>query len=71
MELKNESACCYFFFNSKMSDQTDGILLEILAEMKTANQNSHRQVDLLDTLVGFVQNLMGMVRMLGRFMGAF
>lgn len=54
-----------------MSDQTDGILLEILAEMKTANQNSHRQVDLLDTLIGFVQNLMGMVRMLGRFMGAF
>lgn len=54
-----------------MSDQTDGILLEILAEMKSANQNSHRQVDLLETLIGFVQNLMGMVRMLGRNMGAF
>ena len=54
-----------------MSDQTDGILLEILAEMKTANQNSHRQVDLLDTLVGFVQNLMGMMQLIGQVMRAF
>lgn len=54
-----------------MSDHTDTILLEILTEMKTANQNARRQVDLLETLMEFVQTLVGMVRGVGGFMGAF
>jgi hypothetical protein len=70
-ELENERCFVHNFFNSKMSDHTDTILLEILTEMKTANQNARRQVDLLETLMEFVQTLVGMVRGVGGFMGAF
>jgi hypothetical protein len=54
-----------------MSDRTDNILLEILTEMRTANVTARRQVNLLETLMEFVETLVGMVRMVGRNMGAF
>ena len=69
--IENERCFVHNFFNSKMSDHTDNILLEILTEMRTANVTARRQVDLLETLMEFVQTLVGMVRMVGRNMGAF
>ena len=45
--------------------ETNQLLAEILAEMKTANELSRKQVDLLENLMEVVEGLKSMMRYWG------